>query len=93
MINPLNCWKYLKSVLPQRKHETANRDGCESRKKTQNGAWLNPKRCCNGGSAAKPRIGEGSETRVVLVGLQAIGSSKWWASLLDEDIVHSYVKA
>ena len=34
----------------------------ESRKKTQNDVWLNPKHRCNGQSAAKSRKEKGSTT-------------------------------
>ena len=40
----------------------SKRDSHESRKNKSDGAWLNPKHCNNGQSAAKLRTGEGSST-------------------------------
>ena len=41
--NLSNCWKILKSFVPQRNIEIYRRDGYESRKKQMDGIWLNPK--------------------------------------------------
>ena len=63
------------------------RDGYESRKKYIDNIRLKPKYCNNGQSASKPWVGEGSTTRVKLVGSKLLVPEVvgillgWWYSL------------
>ena len=63
------------------------RDGYESRKKYRNGTWVKPKYCNNRQSATKLPTGEGSTTRVKLVGSKLLVPEVvgillgWWYSL------------
>lgn len=46
--NLSNCWKVLKSFVPQHNTERCKCDGYESKKKQMNGIWSNPKCFSNG---------------------------------------------
>lgn len=89
----MNCWNALKTIKLQHSDETsasANAAKAEKIYGMAQGVNLN---VLNGQSAAKPRTEERSETIPIEgVGLQAIGGSKWQASIKDEDIVQALLK-
>ncbi len=76
-------------MQPQRKDETPNRDGGESRKNALDGIWSNPKCRTTGNQQLSLEQRKVQRPSLMRVGASA---SKWWASLSDDDMVWTDAK-